>query len=57
MSEELRERVKQRYAEAARSARSGSRALDSGAEDVDWTAGSYSRSEKESCRRQSSTLP
>jgi arsenite methyltransferase len=46
MSEELRERVKQRYAEAARSARSGSRALDSEAQDVDWTGGSYSGSEK-----------
>jgi arsenite methyltransferase len=46
MSEELRERVKERYAEAARSARSGSRALDSGAQEVDWTGGSYSGSEK-----------
>jgi arsenite methyltransferase len=46
MSEELRERVKERYAEAARTARSGSRALDSGAEDVDWTGGSYSGTEK-----------
>ncbi len=46
MSEELRDRVKERYAEVARSARSGSRALDSGAEDVDWTGGSYSETEK-----------
>jgi arsenite methyltransferase len=47
MSEELRERVKERYAEAARSASSGSRALDSGAEEgVDWTGGSYSGTEK-----------
>jgi SAM-dependent methyltransferase len=47
MSEELRERVKERYAEAARSASSGSRPLDSGAEDVDWTGGSYSEGEKD----------
>jgi arsenite methyltransferase len=46
MSEELRDLVKERYAEAAQSARSGSRALDSGAEDVDWTGGSYSEGEK-----------
>ena len=46
MSDELKERVRQRYAEAARSARSGSRALDSDAEDVDWTGGSYSWTEK-----------
>jgi arsenite methyltransferase len=46
MSDELKERVRQRYAEAARSARSGSRALDSDAEDVDWTRGSYSGTEK-----------
>ncbi len=46
MSDELKERVRQRYAEAARSARSGSRVLDSDAEDVDWTGGSYSGTEK-----------
>jgi arsenite methyltransferase len=46
MGEDLKGRVKERYAEAARSARSGSRATDSGAPDVDWTGGSYSGGEK-----------
>jgi arsenite methyltransferase len=46
MGEELRDRVRERYAEAARSARSGSRAFDSEAPEVDWTGGSYSATEK-----------
>jgi arsenite methyltransferase len=44
--EELRERVRERYAEVARSVRSGSRALDSEAPEVDWAGGSYSGTEK-----------
>ena len=46
MGEDLKGRVRERYAEAARSARSGSRALDSEAGEVDWTGGSYSGGEK-----------
>jgi arsenite methyltransferase len=46
MRGELRERVRERYAEVARSVRSGSRALDSEAPEVDWTGGSYSETEK-----------
>jgi arsenite methyltransferase len=46
MSEELRDKVRERYAEVARSVRSGSRALDSEAPEVDWTGGGYSGSEK-----------
>jgi arsenite methyltransferase len=38
--------VRRRYADAARSARSGSRAFDSEAPEVDWTGGSYSGAEK-----------
>jgi DNA-binding transcriptional ArsR family regulator len=45
MGEELRYKVRERYAEAARSVRSGSRASDSEAPDVDWTGGSYSATE------------
>ena len=45
MGEDLRERVRERYAEAARSAGAGSRALDSEAPEVDWVAGSYSKKE------------
>jgi arsenite methyltransferase len=47
MGEELRDRVKERYAEVARSVRSGSRALDSEVPEVDWTGGSYSGGEKQ----------
>src|ERR687893_2828383 len=46
MGEELRDRVRERYAEVARSVRSGSGALDSEAPDVDWAGGSYSGAEK-----------
>jgi arsenite methyltransferase len=47
MGEELRDRVRERYAEVARSVRSGSRALDSEAPEVDWSGGSYSGTEKQ----------
>ncbi len=39
MGEELRDRVRERYAEVARSVRSGSRAPDSEAPGVDWSGG------------------
>ena len=45
MGEELRDRVRERYAEVARSVRSGSEALDSEAPEVDWAGGSYSGAE------------
>ncbi len=47
MGEELRDRVRERYAEVARSVRAGSRALDSEAPEVDWSGGSYSGTEKQ----------
>jgi arsenite methyltransferase len=47
MGEELRDRVRERYAEVARTVRSGSRALDSEAPEVDWSGGSYSGTEKQ----------
>jgi hypothetical protein len=46
MGEELRDRVRERYAEVARSVRSGSGALDSKAPEVDWAGGSYTGAEK-----------
>jgi len=50
MGEELRDRVRERYAGVARSVSegegSGGRALDSEAPEVDWTRGSYSEGEK-----------
>jgi arsenite methyltransferase len=55
VSEELRDRVRERYAGVARSVRegegasccgSGGQALDSEARGVDWTGGSYSEGEK-----------
>ncbi|MCA1687898.1 MAG: hypothetical protein LC714_04760 [Actinobacteria bacterium] len=55
MGEELRDRVRERYAGVARSVRegeeasccgSGGRVLDSEAPGVDWTGGSYSEGEK-----------
>jgi arsenite methyltransferase len=55
MGEELRDRVRERYAGVARSVSedeasgccgSGGRALDSEAPEVDWTGGSYSEGEK-----------
>jgi SAM-dependent methyltransferase len=56
MGEELRDRVRERYAGVARSVREGQvgaccgsdgRVLDSEAPGVDWTGGSYSQGEKE----------
>src|SRR5919199_2069099 len=46
MDDELKERVRERYAGAARAVRSGSLALDSEALEVECSGGSYSEAEK-----------
>jgi arsenite methyltransferase len=46
MDDNVRERVRERYAGVAKSVRSGSQALDSEAPEVDWTGGSYSGAER-----------
>jgi arsenite methyltransferase len=46
MGDELKERVRERYAGAARAVLSGLRALDSEAPEVDWTGGGYSDADK-----------